>query len=210
MRKSTAKPTRAHAPRIATDADLTATLLETRGWNDYALLDLGNGRKLERYGPILVDRPEPQAMITPRLPESRWREADAVFTGQDDDDGPGRWRLNRDLPETWPMTFGAVRFLGRFMSFRHVGVFPEQAGHWTWIEEEVRRANRPLKVLNLFGYTGLASLVPAAAGANVTHIDASRKAIGWARENQALSGLEDRPIRWICEDAAKFVGGPGR
>ncbi|WP_374730160.1 class I SAM-dependent methyltransferase [Stappia sp.] len=180
-------------------------MLETAGWEDYALLDMGHGRKLERYGPVVVDRPEPQAMTRPRLPEKRWQAADAVFTGQDDDDGPGRWRLNRDLPETWPMAYGPVRFLGRFMSFRHVGVFPEQAAHWAWIEAQVRAADRPLKVLNLFGYTGLASLVPAAAGAKVTHIDASKKAIGWARENQALSGLDDLPIRWICEDAMKFV-----
>jgi 23S rRNA (cytosine1962-C5)-methyltransferase len=183
-------------------------MLETRGWDDYALVDFGHGRKLERYGAITVDRPEPQAMGAPRLPRKRWEAADAVFTGNDEDDGPGRWRLNRDLPETWPMAFGDVRFLGRFMSFRHVGVFPEQAAHWQWMAGRVaarKAAGRPMRILNLFGYTGLASLVPAAAGAEVTHIDASKKAIGWARENQALSGLDDLPIRWICEDATKFV-----
>ena len=185
------------------------SMLQTRGWSDYALLDFGHGRKLERYGSIVVDRPEPQAMGAPHLPQGRWDAADAVFTGNDEDDGPGRWRLNRDLPETWQMAFGDVRFLGRFMSFRHVGVFPEQAAHWQWMADRVRArqaaGGRPMRILNLFGYTGLASLVPAAAGAEVTHIDASKKAVGWARENQALSGLDDLPIRWICEDATKFV-----
>ncbi|GGE89830.1 SAM-dependent methyltransferase [Stappia taiwanensis] len=180
-------------------------MLETRGWDDYALLDMGEGRKLERYGPVTVDRPEPQAMGPRRLPPRAWDAADAIFTGTDEDDGPGRWRVNRDLPETWEMAYDGVRYLGRFMSFRHVGVFPEQAAHWQWMADQVRRANRPLKVLNLFGYTGLASLLPAAAGAKVTHVDASKKAIGWARENQALSGMEDLPIRWICDDALKFV-----
>lgn len=108
------------------------------------------------------------------------------------------------------MSYGPVRYNGRFMSFRHVGVFPEQAAHWDWVngkirEERKRAPDRPLKILNLFGYTGLASLLPATEGAQVTHVDASKKAIGYARENQAMSGLDDLPIRWICEDASKFV-----
>ncbi|MHC5654832.1 class I SAM-dependent methyltransferase [Stappia sp. ICDLI1TA098] len=206
----TERPALRHAPTGSPPVAAWPTILETRGWDDYALLDFGHGRKLERYGKIVVDRPEPQAMGRPRLPEKRWLAADAVFTGNDDDDGPGRWRLNRDLPETWPMAFGDVHFLGRFMSFRHVGVFPEQAAHWQWMADRVARDvarpdARPPRILNLFGYTGLASLVPAAAGAHVTHIDASKKAIGWARDNQAMSGLDDLPIRWICEDATKFV-----
>lgn len=199
----------APAPAGKPPAACWPLILETRGWDDYALLDFGHGRKLERYGRIVVDRPEPQAMGAPRLPEKRWLSADAVFTGNDEDDGPGRWRLNRDLPDTWPMRFHDVHFLGRFMSFRHVGVFPEQAAHWQWMAERVaaRQAagGKPMRILNLFGYTGLASLVPAAAGAEVTHIDASKKAIGWARENQAMSGLDHLPVRWICEDAVKFV-----
>uniref|UniRef100_UPI003BAD1684 class I SAM-dependent methyltransferase n=1 Tax=Stappia sp. TaxID=1870903 RepID=UPI003BAD1684 len=207
---SPASPSPLHADAGSPPVSAWPTILETRGWSDYALLDFGHGRKLERYGGIVVDRPEPQAMGRPRLSEGRWREADAVFTGNDEDDGPGRWRLNRDLPETWKMAFHDVRFLGRFMSFRHVGVFPEQAAHWQWMAERVARdaarpGAEPPRILNLFGYTGLASLVPAAAGAHVTHIDASKKAIGWARENQELSGLEHLPVRWICEDATKFV-----
>lgn len=185
-------------------------MLETSGWDDYALLDMGDGEKLERYGPYTIRRPEAQAMGAKRLPDSRWEAADASFTGDTEEEGPGRWRFARELPEIWKMSYGPASFNGRFMSFRHVGVFSEQAAHWDWVGEtiksaQVARKGRPIKVLNLFGYTGLASLLPAALGAEVTHVDASKKAIGWARENQELSGLADRPIRWICEDAAKFV-----
>ncbi|WP_408022657.1 class I SAM-dependent methyltransferase [Stappia albiluteola] len=195
----------ASAPRGKPPAERWPVILETSGWQDYALLDMGHGRKLERYGKITLVRPEPQAMGAPRLSEARWEAADAVFTGDVEEEGPGRWRFSRDLPETWPMSYDGVKYLGRFMSFRHVGVFPEQVAHWDWITGVIRREKRPLKVLNLFGYTGLASLLPALAGAEVTHIDASKKAIGWARENQSLSGLDHLPIRWICEDATKFV-----
>ncbi|MFD1695524.1 class I SAM-dependent methyltransferase [Roseibium aestuarii] len=185
-------------------------ILETAGWSDYRLLDMGHGRKLERYGRYVIDRPEPQAMGTPRLDEAAWRKADGVFTGDTDEEGPGRWKFGGNVDETWNMAYGPARYVGRFMSFRHVGVFPEQAAHWDWVngkvrEEVARRGDRPMKILNLFGYTGLASLLPAANGAHVTHVDASKKAIGYARENQTLSGLDDLPIRWICEDASKFV-----
>ncbi len=180
-------------------------MLEMPAWDDYALLDMGAGEKLERYGPVIVRRPEPQAMGARYLPEENWAGADAAFTGDVEEEGPGRWRFKRELPETWPMRYGPVKFLGRFMSFRHVGVFPEQAAHWDWAMTQIRHANRPVRVLNLFGYTGLASLLPAACGAHVTHVDASKKAIGWARENQTLAGLAEKPIRWICEDAAKFT-----
>lgn len=199
----------AAAPRGKPPTEKWPVMLETRGWKDYALLDMGHGRKMERYGKVTLVRPEPQAMGTPRLAQAAWDAADAVFTGDIEEEGPGRWRFSRDLPETWQMDYGAARFNGRFMSFRHVGVFPEQAAHWDWLDQQVadqaKKLGRPPKVLNLFGYTGLASLLPASAGAEVTHIDASKKAIGWARENQTLSGLGHLPIRWICEDASKFV-----
>jgi 23S rRNA (cytosine1962-C5)-methyltransferase len=183
-------------------------MLETDGWADYALLDSGHGRKLERYGRVTVVRPEEQALWTPQLPDARWEAANAIFTGDVEEEGPGRWRFPVALPETWTMAFGAVEFVCRFTSFRHVGVFPEQAAHWTWMADRIRAAKsagQAPKLLNLFGYTGLASLITAEAGAQVTHVDASKKAIAWARENQALSGLEALPIRWICEDAMKFV-----
>ncbi|WP_082733753.1 class I SAM-dependent methyltransferase [Polycladidibacter hongkongensis] len=175
------------------------------GWKDYQLLDMGNGQKLERYGRYTVVRPEAQAMGAPALPQAQWERADAVFSGDVDEEGAGRWRYKKQLPETWHMKYGPATYNGRFMSFRHLGVFPEQAAHWDWVQQQIKASKRQLNVLNLFGYTGLASLLPAAAGAKVTHVDASKKAIGWARENQALSGMEDLPIRWICDDAMKFV-----
>ncbi len=177
---------------------------------DYALLDSGGGEKLERYGSLRIVRPENQAIWARALPPSEWAKADAVFTGDTDEEGIGRWRFPREpLGETWPMRFDGLPYWGRFTSFRHVGVFPEQAPHWrhmvALIEQATAKRREPVRVLNLFGYTGLASLLAARAGAQVTHVDASKKAIGWARENAALAGLENRPIRWICEDAMRFI-----
>ena len=181
-------------------------ILETPPTQDYALLDSGNGRKLEQYGPYRIERPEGQAIWLPSLPESEWKKADAVFTGNTDEEGMGRWLFPRGpLGETWNTTHEGMAYLGRFTSFRHVGVFPEQAAHWSFMVDLIERAKRPVKVLNLFGYTGVASLLAARAGAEVTHVDASKKAIGWARENQSIASLNDKPIRWIIDDAMKFV-----
>lgn len=186
-------------------------ILETGNEEGYQLLDMGlnaagQGEKLEQYGSLRIVRPEAQALWGRGLPDAEWNKADAVFTGDTDEDGIGRWAFPRvPLGETWPMKLLDVDFHGRLTSFRHVGVFPEQIAHWRWMADRITEARRPLKVLNLFGYTGVASLVAAKAGAEVTHVDASKKAIGWARENQALARLEDRPIRWICEDAMKFI-----
>lgn len=181
-------------------------ILEVLPNEDYALIDSGAGRKLEQYGPYRIVRPEGQALWLPALPEAEWEKADAVFTGDMDEEGMGRWRFpGTPLGETWPMRHDGISYQGRFTSFRHVGVFPEQASHWGHMESLIVGARRPVKVLNLFGYTGLASLVAARAGAQVTHVDASKKAITWARENQEMAGLSDRPIRWICEDAMKFA-----
>ena len=180
------------------------TIMRTTAWSDYVLIDSGDGKKLERYGPYSVVRPEPQCLWRPRLDASAWDAADAVFDPSDEDEA-GRWRFAAPPRETWPLSWGDVRFHGRFTNFRHLAFFPEQAANWGWMDQRIRAAGRPLKVLNLFGYTGVASLVCAAAGAEVTHVDASKKAIGWARDNAALSGFEDKPIRWICEDARKYV-----
>ncbi len=174
----------------------------TRAWPDYALLDSGGGRKLERYGRHTVVRPEPQCWWTPRDAEA-FGAADAVFD-PDDEDEAGRWRFRGRPIETFPLAWRDVRFSGRFTPFRHLAFFPEQAANWEWLDERIRRLDRP-KVLNLFGYTGVASLACAAAGAEVTHVDASKKSVAYARENAALSGLADRPIRWIVEDARKYV-----
>ncbi|WP_295813100.1 class I SAM-dependent rRNA methyltransferase [uncultured Nitratireductor sp.] len=181
-------------------------ILEVLPNDDYALLDSGAGRKLEQYGPYRIVRPEGQAIWQPALGISEWKNADAIFTGDTDEEGMGRWRFPKEpLGETWPMRHDGIDYVGRFTSFRHVGVFPEQATHWSHMEGMIREARRPVKVLNLFGYTGLATLVAARAGAEVTHVDASKKAIGWARENQEMARLGDKPIRWICEDAVKFA-----
>jgi 23S rRNA (cytosine1962-C5)-methyltransferase len=178
--------------------------MRTTGWADYALLDSGGGRKLERYGPYTVVRPEPQAMWDPRLPQDVWDKADAVFDPSDEEDA-GKWRFRGKPKESWPMAWGDVRYHARFTAFRHLAFFPEQAANWAWLDQRVRALPDQPRILNLFGYTGVASLVCAAAGAHVTHVDASKKAIAWARENAALSGMEDRPIRWICEDARRYV-----
>lgn len=177
--------------------------MRTTGWADYALIDSGGGRKLERYGPYTVVRPEPQCLWTPKLDEAVWAQADAVFDPSDEEDA-GRWRFKGKPKETWPLGWGQVKYHGRFTAFRHLAFFPEQAANWTWLDARIRAAGQP-KVLNLFGYTGVASLVCSAAGAAVTHVDASKKAVAWARENAELSGLTDRPIRWIVEDARRYV-----
>lgn len=180
-------------------------LVQMAGFGDYALIDSGNGRKLERFGPVIVERPEPQALWQPRLPQSRWDKANAVFSGNDDED-KGRWRIDKPVPESWPIKVGAATMLCRLSTFRHLGLFPEQLPHWEWMLARLAefKGERP-RVLNLFAYTGAASLLAAAAGAEVTHLDASKKAIAWAKENQAASKLTDAPIRWILDDALKFV-----
>jgi 23S rRNA (cytosine1962-C5)-methyltransferase len=195
---------------MSTNPKLAASplVMRTTAWKDYALLDSGHGRKLERYGPYQVVRPEPQCLWAPRLADSVWAKADAVFDPTDEDEA-GRWRFSKPTKETWPLGWRDVKFHGRFTAFRHLAFFPEQAANWTWLDERVRqrvaKGGEAPKILNLFGYTGVASLVCAAAGAAVTHVDASKKAIGWARDNAALSGLTEAPIRWICEDARKYV-----
>ena len=190
----------------ALPAEKLPLILEVTPNADYALLDSGAGEKLEQYGPYRIVRPEGQAIWQRALPDAEWTRADAIFTGDTDEEGMGRWRFPRaPLGETWPMRHDGIHYLGRFTSFRHVGVFPEQASHWNHMEDLIRGAKRPVRVLNLFGYTGLASLVAARAGAEVTHVDASKKAVGWARENQQVARLTDKPIRWIVEDAMKFA-----
>ena len=178
--------------------------LFTRGWEDYALLDSGNGLKLERYGRFTVVRPEPQCFWSPRDPAA-FEKADATFAPQaQDEDDDGRWRFAGKPVETFPLAWRDVRFTGRFTPFRHLAFFPEQAANWEWLDARVRTLKRP-KVLNLFGYTGVASLACSAAGAEVTHVDASKKSVAYARENAEQSGLADRPIRWIVEDCRKYV-----
>ena len=180
----------------------TPETLLTKAWSDYALLDSGHGRKLERYGRFSVVRPEPQCWWAPRDPGA-FDRADAVFDPQDEEDA-GRWRFSGRPIETFPLSWRDVRFTGRFTPFRHLAFFPEQAANWEWLDGRIRQLERP-RILNLFGYTGVASLAAAAAGAEVTHVDASKKSVNYARENAEQSGLAEHPIRWIVEDARKYV-----
>lgn len=172
-------------------------------WDAYELLDSGDGRKLERFGPVRVIRPEPKAWWSPGASPELWRTADAVF------EDSGHWKkLSRNLPTEWDMPLSGLNLQARLSDgSKHLGLFPEQEPHWSWMRERLMRTSsaEPPRLLNLFGYTGVASLVAAQAGARVTHLDASKPAIQWGRDNQARSGLSDKPIRWILDDAVKFV-----
>ncbi len=182
-------------------------LITTQGFKGYALLDSGRGRKLERFGAIIVDRPEPQALWQPRAPV-RWKEAHAVFSASGDDEEKGKWQFDKQVPESFVVPVAGISMLCRLQGLWHVGLFPEQLPHWQWMLEKIeaiKAAGETPRVLNLFGYTGAASLLAAKAGAEVTHVDASKKAIAWGRENQAASKLNDATIRWLLDDATKFA-----
>ena len=175
----------------------------TPEWAEYELIDSGAGKKLERFGEFTLVRPEPQAHWKAMLGARRWHAADGEFV-KTREERQGEWKFRKATPARWMMQREHLKFWVRPSPSGHVGVFPDQACHWDWIGQTIRPA-RPVKVLCLFGHTGLATLAAAEAGAEVTHVDASRKAVAWARENQSLSGLNSRPIRWIVEDALKFV-----
>ena len=185
------------------------SLLEACAWKDYELLDSGDGSKLERFGKYIFSRPETQAMWSRALPASEWNNVHAVFQPSAEESG-GHWDFKKEVDEKWVMSYplphlNDLKFIAMTTPGRHLGVFPEVASHWDFMADSVRKADRRANILNLFGYTGLASLAAAAAGAQVTHVDASKKSVSWARENQELSGLNDKPIRWIVEDAVKYV-----
>ena len=170
--------------------------------SDYALLDSGHGRKLERFGPVVLSRPCAQAVWTPRQPESEWRAATAAF---DREDGL-RWHNRGALPDSWVVDIDGLRFRLSGTDFGHLGVFPEQRAQWDWIAQcAAGAAPRRMRVLNLFAYSGGSTLAAARAGADVCHLDASRGMVEWARENAALNGLQDAPIRWMVDDALKFL-----
>ena len=171
-------------------------------WKDFELIDCSKGEKLERWGEYILVRPDPQAIWeTPRRDE-RWKLRDGRY--QRSESGGGSWD-KAALPESWQIRYGELRFNVRPMNFKHTGIFPEQACNWDWAMEKIRRAQRPISVLNLFGYTGAATLACAKAGASVCHVDAAKGMVAWGKENAALSGLGDAPIRWIVDDCAKFV-----
>ena len=177
-------------------------IASTKSSKDYELLDSGDGEKLERYGKYIFRRPDPQALWAKQLSSNDWAKTDASFRR---DGQKGDWDLKPGLPERWVIEFGDLKLWIRPTSFKHTGLFPEQLPNWDWMRECIKSANRPISVLNLFGYTGGASIAAAQAGASVVHIDGSKVAIKWGKENAELSGLSDKPIRWILEDARTFV-----
>lgn len=176
-------------------------LMVGRGWESYRLLDSGNGRKLEEYRPYRFIRPEPQAMWSPRLAD--W-DAHGEFVPGSDEDGGGKWHYQADVPdEGWELGWNDVRFTAQCTPFRHLGFFPDMAPVWDWMGEQLAGRD-DAETMNLFGYTGVGSLALSRHG-RVTHVDASKKSVAQARENAALSGMADRPIRWLVDDAAKFT-----
>src|SRR5690349_8096538 len=185
------------------------TFLDSSHWTDCALLDSGDGLKLERFGKYVFVRPESQAMWKRSL-DAEWKNAHAVFVPTGEESG-GHWDIRKKIEERWALQYplspvpSSLKFWVMTTPGRHLGVFPEVAAHWDWCSRLIAQSNREVNVLNLFGYTGLASLAAAAAGARVTHVDASKKSVSWARENQALSHLAEKPVRWIVDDALKFV-----
>jgi len=176
--------------------DLTTLIAEP--WDDWGLLDSGSGQKLERYGKFKVVRPEPQAMWPPSSQD--W-DADATFVPGSDEEGGGRWVEHRPVPKHWQLSRGAVSFDASLTPFRHLGFFPDMAPQWDWMRERSSDGD----VLNLFGYTGVGTLLLSEAGARLVHVDASKRSVEQGKENARLSGLEDRPIRWIVDDASKFT-----
>jgi len=174
----------------------------SKNWKDYAVLDTGNGEKLEQWGDYILVRPDPQ-VIWPRQRPELWKGAHARYRRSAS--GGGRWEYQNGLPERWVIGFGPLSFYVRPTGFKHTGLFPEQAYNWEFMMQAIAGAGRPISVLNLFGYTGGATIACAYAGASVTHIDAARSMNGWAKENLRLSGLADRPVRILADDCMKFV-----
>lgn len=179
-------------------------LKTSNDWKDYELLDSGDGETLERLGPYKLIRPEPQAIWARSLPKAVWAAADATMITTGGEHG-GYWQYNQTIKQPWVIDYKGLKCEIRLAKSRHIGVFPEQAAQWDWIEAEIKRAGRPLKVINLFGYTGMATAAAARAGAHVTHVDASKHAVAWASRNLDLSGLQDARVRWLVEDARKYL-----
>lgn len=177
-------------------------ILKTVASRDYELLDSGNGDKLERYGKFILSRPDPQALWNKLLPVSEWQKADAVFTHSGT---KGGWKKNSRVPEKWKIEFAGLNFFIKPTAFKHTGLFPEQEPNWRWIIDNIKKEKRSVSILNLFGYTGGATLAALSAGAEVTHIDGSKSAITWAKENAVASGFADKSVRWILDDAREFV-----
>ncbi len=171
-------------------------------WEDFELLDCSGGEKLERWGCYTLVRPDPQAIWDTPKTYPGWKNPSARYSRSSS--GGGHWEKHQ-LPPSWSIRYGPLRFLVKPMNFKHTGIFPEQAANWDYVMDKIRTAGRPLQILNLFAYTGAATVAAAYAGASVCHVDAARGMVAWARENATASDVADRPIRWIVDDCAKFV-----
>jgi len=177
--------------------------LRTANWKDYELLDTSAGERLERWGDIVLIRPDPQIIWNTPKEHPLWNSAHARYLRSST--GGGNWQELKKVPPMWKISYGELTFQLKTMGFKHTGIFPEQAVNWDFAMGKIAEANRPLKVLNLFGYTGAATLACLKAGAQVCHVDASKGMVAWAKENAAASGLESRPVRWLVDDCVKFV-----
>lgn len=182
---------------------MSYTLLQPNEWKEYELLDAGDEEKLERFGKFTVVRPEPQALWKRTLPQSEWNKADAMY--QRSSTGGGKWMYQRSFPQQLILHWEQLSFVIKPTGFKHMGIFPEQAAFWKWIQQTISSAQRPIKVLNLFAYTGGSTVAALSAGAQVTHVDSSKEIITWAHENVKQSGLEGKPVRWIIDDVLKFI-----
>ena len=174
-----------------------------KNWKDYEILDMANGEKLERWGNIYLIRPDPQIIWKEKTFPEKWKKANAKYIRSST--GGGAWNYQNKLPESWQIHYKDLKFLVKPMGFKHTGLFPEQAVNWDWMIEKIQSAGRPIKVLNLFAYTGGASVACSYAGASVCHVDSSKGMVTWAKENVATSGLADRKVRYIVDDVVKFV-----
>ena len=172
-------------------------------WIDYELLDASRGERLERWGDIILIRPDPQILWDTPRKDPRWKQAHARYHRSNT--GGGQWERYRPIPDSWQIAYGDLLFALKPMGFKHTGLFPEQAVNWDLMASLIKKENRPVRVLNLFGYTGAATLACVAAGAHVTHVDASKGMVAWGKENAVASGLADRPMRWLVDDCVKFV-----
>ena len=173
------------------------------GFEDYELIDATDGERLERWGNILLIRPDPQIIWSAKRIDSRWNNANAVYHRSQS--GGGYWEKLKHVPDIWQISYKNLKFNLKPMGFKHTGLFPEQAVNWDMMQNAIKNANRPVNVLNLFAYTGGATVACLSAGASVTHVDASKGMVNWAKENAASSGLSDKPVRWLVDDCLKFV-----
>lgn len=177
-------------------------ILKLAKQKDYELIDSGEGFKLERYGDFVMSRPDPEALWNKYLDKKDWDKAHLLF---ERNSMKSKWIIKKDVPKSWNIEFGGLSFIIKPTSFKHIGLFPEQMLNWQWMENLIKKSNRKISVINLFAYTGGATLACAKAGASVCHVDGSKAAVVWARENALLSGLEDSPIRWMIEDVVTFL-----